>query len=64
VTLNLTLPANTTASVHVPARAASDVTVDGEAINEADHVTMLGMEEGRAVLNVGSGRYRIVSTMQ
>jgi|TARA_B110000879_G_C10767543_1_gene354030 alpha-L-rhamnosidase len=50
-----------TATVYVPAKAASDVTVNGEAVTQADHVTFLKMENNRAVLKVGSGNYSITS---
>jgi alpha-L-rhamnosidase len=48
-----------TATIYVPAKAASGVTVNGKALSEADHVTVLKMENGKAVLKVGSGEYRI-----
>lgn len=40
-----------TATIYVPAKAASDVTVNGKALSEADHVTVLKMDKGKAVLN-------------
>ncbi len=59
--MEVTIPANSTATVYVPAKAASDVTVNGKALSEADHVTFLRMDNGKAVLKVGSGEYRITS---
>lgn len=58
VTMDVTIPANSTATVCVPARAASEVTVNGQTIEEAAHVSFLHMDRDRAVLQVGSGTYR------
>jgi len=59
--MEVTIPANSTATVYVPAKAGSDVTVNGKALSEADHVTFLRMDHGEAVLKLGSGEYRIAS---
>jgi hypothetical protein len=48
-----------TATVYVPAKAASGVTVNGKALSEADHVTLLKMDKGKAVLKGGPREYRI-----
>ena len=50
-------PANSTATVYVPAKSAADVTVNGQKLSKADHVTFLKMEDGRAVIDIGSGKY-------
>ena len=57
VTMDVTIPANSTATVYVPAKAAGDVMVNGQKLSKADHVTFLRMEDDRAVLQVGSGKY-------
>ncbi|MBT7700097.1 MAG: family 78 glycoside hydrolase catalytic domain [Verrucomicrobia bacterium] len=57
VTMDVIIPANSTATVYVPAKAVSDVTVNGQSLGEADHVTFVRMEKGRAVIEVGAGRY-------
>lgn len=62
VTMEVTIPADTTATVYVPAKAVSDVTVNGQALKKADHVTFLRIENDRAVVNVGSGNYIITSS--
>ncbi|MBT3192434.1 MAG: hypothetical protein HN341_07755 [Verrucomicrobia bacterium] len=54
-------PANSTATIYVPATSADDVTVNGRKLNQADHVTFLRMENNRAVVNVDSGTYIMVS---
>ena len=57
----LRIPANTTATVYVSAKAATDVTVNGQKLTRADHVTFLRMKDDRAIINVGSGNYTISS---
>jgi alpha-L-rhamnosidase len=62
--LSVTVPANTTAAVHLPASNSASVTVDGEAAAKTPHVRSLGMRDGRAIFEVGSGRYVFVSLMK
>ncbi len=62
VTMEVTIPANTTATVHVPATELARVTESGGPADEAEGVTFLRMESGAAVLEVGSGTYRFVRT--
>ncbi|MBT3193279.1 MAG: family 78 glycoside hydrolase catalytic domain, partial [Verrucomicrobia bacterium] len=58
----ITIPANTTATVYMPASDVASITEGGQAIEEANGVTFLRMENGRAVLSVGSGRYEFVDS--
>ena len=55
--LNVTVPPNTTAEIHVPASAAGDVTESGQPASSAPGVQFLRMENGRAVFGVGAGSY-------
>jgi len=55
--LEVTIPANTTATVYVPAGDAGLVTESGRPTGRAEEVTFLRMEDGAAVYRVGSGRY-------
>lgn len=59
--LEIAIPGNTTATVYVPAKSISDVTESGKAIEHAPNVKLVRMENGRAVLEVGSGNYKFVS---
>jgi alpha-L-rhamnosidase len=59
--LAVTVPANTTATVLVPAARAADVTEGGKPLGAAEGVKFLRMEGGRAVLAVGSGTYQFVA---
>ena len=59
--LHVTLPANTTATVHVPAGAPGEVRESGKPVDEAEGVAFLRMEEGAAVFSVASGHYRFTT---
>jgi alpha-L-rhamnosidase len=63
LTMAVTIPPNTTATVHVPATGAASVTESGRPVTQADGVTFLRMENGCAVLAVGSGSYHFQSVM-
>jgi hypothetical protein len=56
--LRITIPANTTATVHVPARSAEDATVVGR----DEGVSFLRMEDQRAVFETVSGAFQFTST--
>ena len=60
VTMLVSVPANTSATVYVPAASAQAVTESGRPLDKADGVTCTGYESGCAVLSVGSGDYRFV----
>jgi alpha-L-rhamnosidase len=61
--LDVTIPANTTATVFVPAKDASAVTESGKPVTKAEGVKFLRMENGAAVYAVGSGTYRFESAL-
>src|ERR687894_2658333 len=58
--LQVTLPANTTATVHVPSAEPSAVTEGGVPLHEADGVELLRADGVEVVFIVGSGRYEFV----
>ncbi|MES2438298.1 MAG: family 78 glycoside hydrolase catalytic domain [Verrucomicrobiota bacterium] len=60
-TLTATIPTNTVATVHIPAKDVADVRESGKAAAEADGVEFLRMEGGAAVFAVGSGRYQFAT---
>ena len=60
---SVTVPPNTTATLHVPAKAASDVTESGRPAGKSDGVKFLRMANGRAVFSIDSGSYEFVSTL-
>lgn len=63
LTLELGIPPNTTATVHVPARDAAGVTESGKAIDMVEGVKFLRFENNAAVFAVGPGRYRFGSKL-
>ena len=58
---DVTIPANPTATVYVPAKDVTSVTESGQPIDIAQGVKFLRMEEGRAVFEAGSGNYEFSS---
>ncbi len=54
---NVTIPANTTAQVALPARTAADVTEDGHPLDRAPSVQFLRQDGPNVILSVGSGHY-------
>jgi alpha-L-rhamnosidase len=59
--MEVTVPANTTATVYVPAKAQADVTESGMSIKKTPGVQFLRTEADRVVLSVKSGQYAFVS---
>jgi len=57
LSLDVTIPANTTATVYVPAKSAATVTESGKPISAASQVKFLRMEDEAAVFLVESGKY-------
>ena len=60
-TLNVTIPANTTATVYVPAETARGVTESGRPATKARGVRFLRIKQGTAAFAVGSGSYEFKS---
>jgi alpha-L-rhamnosidase len=61
--MDVTIPANTTATVFVPAEDAAGVSESGERAANAVGVKFLRMENNAAVYAVDSGTYRFQSTL-
>lgn len=59
--LNVTIPANTTATVFVPARDAAGITESGKPLAQSQGVKLLRVEGDRVVLAVESGTYRFAT---
>jgi hypothetical protein len=57
LTLDVTVPPNTTATVYVPASNPQAVTESGRPAGGAEGVKLLRTENGTAVFEVGSGKY-------
>ena len=61
--LGVTIPVNTTATVHVPAKDAASVTEGGRPAEQSPGVRFLRMEEGCAVYTVSSGNFTFASVL-
>ena len=62
--LHVIIPANTTATVYLPAANLQSVTEGGRTLSKVPGVTSFKMESDRAVLEIGSGNYHFVSRGQ
>ena len=63
LTMDVTIPANTTATVFVPAKDAAGVTESGLPSAQAKGLKFLRMENNTAIYAVGSGTYQFQSTL-
>jgi alpha-L-rhamnosidase len=63
LTMEVSVPANTTATVYVPTKDATGVTESGTPATKAVGVKFLRMEANAAVYDVGSGIYRFRSSL-
>jgi alpha-L-rhamnosidase len=61
--LETTIPANTTATVYIPAKSANRITESRKPLGKATGVKFLRMEGDCAVLAVESGSYRFASNL-
>ena len=56
--LNLEIPANTTATVYLPASRLEDITESGITIKKSLGIKFLRLENGSTAFEVGSGKYQ------
>jgi hypothetical protein len=61
--LDLIIPPNTSATVHVPAADPLQVKESGKATSRTEGVNLLRHDSDRAVFTVGSGTYRFTATL-
>jgi hypothetical protein len=59
--LKVTIPANTTATIFVPAKSQTEVTESGVQVAKNSALTPLGYDNQRAIYAVGSGKYEFHS---
>jgi alpha-L-rhamnosidase len=55
--LDVEIPANTTATVYVPAKSAEEITEGGNALSSLRDIKIAGTENGYIELDIGSGKY-------
>lgn len=61
LTLKVSIPTNTTATIHVPTIDADKITESGRPVQNRNDVDMMGMENSSALFKVGSGNYTFTS---
>ena len=61
---NITVPANSSAAVYIPAKLLSDVIESGIDVSKADGVQSVKFQNGIAIVQVGSGSYKFVSKLK
>ena len=61
--MEITIPANTTATVYVPTSDGQSVTESGKPAAQAAGLKFLRMESGAAVFEAESGDYHFVSAI-
>ncbi len=61
--LDVTIPANTDATVYVPTADPQRVTESGNVASQATGVTFIGAEGNNAVFRIGSGHYRFAAPL-
>jgi alpha-L-rhamnosidase len=60
---NVTVPANTSATLFIPAAESAGITESGHPVKEAAGVTFVRMEADRAVFRVEAGSYDFLSSI-
>jgi hypothetical protein len=60
-TLEVTIPVNTTATVFIPAASPNVVTESGKPVAQSEGVTLLRVDAGAVVYQIGAGVYRFAS---
>ncbi|HSY18292.1 MAG TPA: family 78 glycoside hydrolase catalytic domain [Candidatus Acidoferrales bacterium] len=61
LTLEISVPANTTATVRIPTSDPASITESGRPVEQVEGVKFLRQENGRAIFRVGSGTYKFAS---
>jgi alpha-L-rhamnosidase len=59
--MSVTIPANTTATICLPARKESDVLEGGKPVGECQYVKSMGIEDNAAFYLINSGKYEFSS---
>ena len=64
LTLNIDIPANTSATIYVPANTENSVRVNGHDAAHMPGTSLLRFEHGYAVFAIGSGKYIFASSLK
>jgi len=60
LSMKVTIPANSTATIYLPAKSADQIMESGKVLSAIKEITVSGKEEGYIVVKVGSGDYTFV----
>jgi len=60
----ISIPANTSATVYIPAKSVSDVMESGKELSKAEGVQSVKWENGSAIVQIGSGQYKFISQIK
>jgi alpha-L-rhamnosidase len=61
IIMDVEIPANTTATIYVPAKNEASVLESGNALSSSKEIQVAGSEDGYVELKVGSGKYHFVA---
>jgi alpha-L-rhamnosidase len=59
--MDVEIPANTRATVYIPAKTADAVNEGGELLSAVKDIKVKGVEDGYVVLEMGSGKYHFTA---
>ncbi|UOE51149.1 glycoside hydrolase family 78 protein [Mucilaginibacter sp. SMC90] len=59
--LEVSIPANTTASIYLPVNSNAAITVDGQNIKARHDLKFVGYHDGKAEIKAGSGNYTFIA---
>jgi alpha-L-rhamnosidase len=62
-TYEATVPANTTATLYLPALSEKSIKENGKAVKNAKGIKLLKYENGKALFEIGSGSYKFTSEL-
>ena len=60
----ISIPANTSATVYIPAKSVNDVMESGKELLKAEGVQSVKCESGSAIVQIGSGQYNFISQLK
>ena len=63
-TWHIRIPANTIATIYVPASSIKNITENGKPVDESEGIKFIKMDGQSAVFHIGSGSYSFLSTFE
>jgi len=61
---SVSIPANSSAVIYIPAKSLGDVTESGLDLSNAEGVQSMKWENGLTILQMGSGQYKFISKIK